>query len=126
MRFGVHADDLTFNPITSVDSVFPQLKFQTTQITTNLPPWILHIPKKNQILTLNYEDVVAEPEQSIKRLFEYLEIDVEAPCFEFHKTVRAVRTASSEQVRQPINTQGRDQWKHYQPYLTELLELLDD
>ncbi|WP_286234985.1 tetratricopeptide repeat-containing sulfotransferase family protein [Thalassotalea sediminis] len=77
-----------------------------------------------QILTVNYEALVAEPEKTINQMFTYLGFKAEPACFEFYKTKRAVRTASSEQVRQPINQKGVEQWKHYQPYLQELEQYL--
>ncbi|WDE11407.1 tetratricopeptide repeat-containing sulfotransferase family protein [Thalassomonas haliotis] len=73
-----------------------------------------------QILTLNYESLVASPTETITRLFDYIGLPLEPGCLEFYKTKRAVRTASSEQVRQPINQKGIEQWKHYEPYLAEL------
>ena len=45
-------------------------------------------------------------------------------CLDFHKTSRAVRTASSEQVRQPLYTSGLEQWKHYEAHLQPLRDLL--
>ncbi|GLX80195.1 hypothetical protein tinsulaeT_35350 [Thalassotalea insulae] len=77
-----------------------------------------------EIFTVNYETLVAESEQTIRDIFTYLELPVEASCFEFYKTDRAVRTASSEQVRQPINRKGLEQWQHFAPYLDELKALL--
>ncbi|WDD98626.1 tetratricopeptide repeat-containing sulfotransferase family protein [Thalassomonas actiniarum] len=73
-----------------------------------------------QILTLDYEALVASPTETITRLFDYIGLALEPACLEFYKTKRAVRTASSEQVRQPINQKGVEQWKHYEPYLAEL------
>ncbi|WP_163930958.1 tetratricopeptide repeat-containing sulfotransferase family protein [Paraferrimonas sp. SM1919] len=77
-----------------------------------------------EILTVQYEQVVQNPIQSIEAIFDYLQIEVEPSCFEFFKTSRAVRTASSEQVRQPINRKGMEQWQNFEPYLGELLQLL--
>ena len=50
----------------------------------------------------------------------------ELACLEFHKTERNVRTASSEQVRQPISREGVDQWKNYEPWLGPLKDVLGD
>jgi hypothetical protein len=47
-----------------------------------------------------------------------------AVCLDFHKTERSVRTASSEQVRQPINRAGVDQWRNFEPWLGPLKEAL--
>ncbi|HET9389928.1 MAG TPA: hypothetical protein VFO44_09800, partial [Steroidobacteraceae bacterium] len=50
----------------------------------------------------------------------------EAACVEFHRTERSVRTASSEQVRQPLFRDGLDQWRHYEPWLGPLKDALGD
>ena len=50
----------------------------------------------------------------------------EPACLEFHKTKRDVRTASSEQVRQPISREGLDQWRNYEPWLGALEDGLGD
>ncbi len=47
-------------------------------------------------------------------------------CIEYHKTVRSVRTASSEQVRQPIYREGLDHWKNFEPWLGPLKQALGD
>jgi len=58
-------------------------------------------------------------------MLDYLGLPFEAACLDFHKTDRAVRTASSEQVRQPINRSGQDAWKPFEPYLEDLKVALD-
>jgi tetratricopeptide (TPR) repeat protein len=67
-----------------------------------------------------YEDLVAHPEQEIRRLFEHLGVPFEAQSLEFHKTQRVVATASSEQVRRPIYKDALDQWRHFEPWLEPL------
>jgi hypothetical protein len=47
-------------------------------------------------------------------------LDFEPACLEFYKTERSVRTASSEQVRRPIYTEGLGQWRHFEPWLGPL------
>jgi len=64
-----------------------------------------------------YEDMVGNTEQEIRRLLDYLGLPFEQSCLEFHKNDRAVRTASSEQVRRPIFTDGLEQWKRYEQWL---------
>jgi hypothetical protein len=56
----------------------------------------------------------------VRRILEFCELDFEPAWVEFHKTVRRVHTASSEQVRQPINKEGVDQWRHFEPWLKPL------
>jgi hypothetical protein len=55
---------------------------------------------------------------------EYCGLPFEAACLDYHNTKRAVRTASSEQVRQPIYQEGVEQWIHFKPFLTTLEETL--
>ena len=73
-----------------------------------------------------YERLVAELEGEVKALLHYCGLPFEAQCLEFHKTERAVRTASSEQVRQPLYQSGVDQWRCFDNELAELKQLLGD
>lgn len=77
-----------------------------------------------KILRVQYEDVVADTESQVRRMLEYLELPFEEACVEFHKTKRSVRTASSEQVRQPIFKSGLEQWRNFEPWLDPLKEAL--
>jgi hypothetical protein len=79
-----------------------------------------------RVLRVQHEDLVDDLEGSVRRLLEYCELEFEASCVEFYKTERSVRTASSEQVRQPIYREGLDQWRHYEPWLEPLREALGD
>jgi len=72
-----------------------------------------------RVLRINHEEVIEDLEGQVKRLLDYCGLPFEDQCLEFYKTDRAVRTASSEQVRQPIY-QSSEQWKNFEPYLTEL------
>jgi len=74
----------------------------------------------NQILLVQHEDVVNNTEQAVVRMLEYCGLPFEQSCLDFHKNKRAVKTPSSEQVRQPIYKTALHQWKHYEPYLGEL------
>ena len=80
--------------------------------------WNQVLPGK--ILRLMHEDVVDDLEGNVRRLLQFCELEFEPACLEFYKTERSVRTASSEQVRQPIFREGLDQWKHFEPYLEPL------
>jgi tetratricopeptide (TPR) repeat protein len=79
-----------------------------------------------RVLRVQHEDVVNDLEENVRRLLDYCELEFEPACVEFHKTERSVRTASSEQVRQPIYREGLDQWRHYEPWLGRLREALGD
>jgi Sulfotransferase domain len=76
------------------------------------------------VLRLRYEAVVADLENEVRRLLDFCGLPFEPACLDFHQTDRAVRTASSEQVRQPLYTSGLDQWKKYEPYLEPLRKIL--
>jgi len=67
-----------------------------------------------------YEATVADPQTEVRRLLDYCGLPFEDACLRFYETDRAVRTASSEQVRRPIFTDGLDQWRHYEPWLGPL------
>jgi tetratricopeptide (TPR) repeat protein len=79
-----------------------------------------------RVLRVQHEDLVDDLEGHVRRLLEYCELKFEPACIEFHKTERSVRTASSEQVRQPIYREGLDQWRHYEPWLGPLRAALGD
>ena len=78
------------------------------------------------ILRVHYENVVADFEAQVRRLLDFCGLPFEAACLEFHNTERAVRTASSEQVRQPIYTSGVEQWMNFRPHLMALETTLSD
>jgi len=79
-----------------------------------------------RVLRVQHEDVVDDLEGSVRRLLDYCQLEFEPACIEFHKTERSVRTASSEQVRQPLYREGLDQWRHYEPWLQPLRVALAD
>jgi len=60
----------------------------------------------------------------VRRLLDFCELPFEEACLNFHATERAVRTASSEQVRQPIYKSGGDQGENYSPWLDPFREVL--
>jgi hypothetical protein len=73
-----------------------------------------------------YERVVEHTETEVRRLLEACRLPFDPRCLRFHENDRAVRTASSEQVRRPIFRDGVDQWRHYQPWLEPLERALGD
>ena len=73
-----------------------------------------------------HEELVATPEVEVQKLLDYLGLPFEDACLKFHENSRAVRTASSEQVRRPLNRDGMDQWKPYEAWLGPLKEALGD
>ena len=67
-----------------------------------------------------YEAMIDDTEAEVRRLLEYCGLPFEAACLRFYENERAVRTASSQQVRQPIYRAGLEQWRHYEPWLQPL------
>lgn len=76
----------------------------------------------NKILRVNNEDVIDDLEGQVRRMLDFLELPFEEECISFHQTERSVRTASSEQVRQPINRSGMGRWKPYAKHLKPLVD----
>jgi hypothetical protein len=72
------------------------------------------------VLRVQHEQVVEDLEDNVRRLLDFCGLEFEPACLEFYKTERSVRTASSEQVRQPIYRDGIDQWRHFEPWLGRL------
>lgn len=68
--------------------------------------------------------MVENTEDEVGRLLDYLGLPFEQACLEFYNNDRAVRTASSEQVRQPIFTDAVEHWKRFEPWLGPLVEAL--
>ncbi len=86
--------------------------------------WDRVLPGK--VLHVQYEQMVRDPESSIRRLLEFCQLPFEPACLDFHATQRAVRTASAEQVRQPIYTSGVGYWRYFEEQLEPLRQALGD
>jgi hypothetical protein len=71
-----------------------------------------------------HERLVAEPEAEVRRLLDILGLPFDPACLRFYETKRAVRTASSEQVRRPITGEGLDQWRRFDRWLCPLRDAL--
>jgi hypothetical protein len=71
-----------------------------------------------------YETMVDDTEAEVRRLLEYCGLPFEPACLRFYENERAVRTASSEQVRMPIYRESVDQWRHYEAWLEPLKSAL--
>jgi len=71
-----------------------------------------------------HEDLVDNPEREVRRLLEYLDLPFDPACLAFYDNPRAVRTASSEQVRRPISREGLERWKPFESWLGPLKEAL--
>jgi len=73
-----------------------------------------------QVLRVHYEQVVEDLEGQVRRILNFCGLEFENSCLSFHETKRSVRTASSEQVRQPIYRAGLEQWRNYSTQLSGL------
>ncbi len=71
-----------------------------------------------------YEQMVSDTEAEIRKLLQHCGLEFEEQCLRYHENNRAVRTASSEQVRKPIFKDGVDQWQNYAPWLEPLKAVL--
>jgi tetratricopeptide (TPR) repeat protein len=84
--------------------------------------WDTALP--GQILRVQHEDLVESVEAQVRRILDFCELEFEPACLAFHTTERRIHTASSEQVRRPLNREGLDQWRHFEPWLGPLKALL--
>ena len=79
-----------------------------------------------RVLKVQYENVIEDFEPSVRGILEFCGLELEPACVEFYKTERAISTASSEQVRQPIFREGLTQWRRYEPWLGSLRDALGE
>jgi tetratricopeptide (TPR) repeat protein len=79
-----------------------------------------------RIHRVRYEDVVTDLEGEVRKLLEHCGLSFEVQCLRFYENRRVVQTASSEQVRRPIFSEGVDQWRHFEPWLGPLKDALGD
>ena len=86
--------------------------------------WDEVLPGK--VLHFQYEQLVHDPEAGIRRLLGHCGLPFESACLSFHETRRSVRTASAEQVRQPLYTSGVGHWQHFEKELEPLRRALGD
>jgi tetratricopeptide (TPR) repeat protein len=77
------------------------------------------------VLDVHYEDVVADLDTQVRRILDYCGLPFEDACLRFHETDRAVKTASSEQVRRPIYSSSVNLWRNYEAHIGELVEVLE-
>ena len=86
--------------------------------------WDQVLPEK--VLCVQYEEMVLNTEQQVKRILAHCGLSFETECLKFYQNKRAVRTASSEQVRQPINNKGLEQWRKFDSHLSPLKSALGE
>ncbi|MCH9695409.1 MAG: sulfotransferase [Gammaproteobacteria bacterium] len=85
--------------------------------------WHAVLPGK--VLDVQYENVVDDLETEVRRILEYCDLPWDDACLRFWETDRAVKTASSEQVRKPIYASSKHLWRNYESHLQPLIEVLE-
>jgi len=85
--------------------------------------WHDVLPAK--ILDVQYEEVVDDLEAQVRRILEYCELPWDDACLRFYESDRAVKTASSEQVRKPIYSSSKHLWRNYEQHLGSMIEVLE-
>ena len=83
-----------------------------------------HSVMPGRVKEVNYESIVNNLEYEVKVLLDHCGLAFEKACVDFHKTKRSVRTASAQQVRQPIYKSGVEHWRNYETWLGPLKEAL--
>jgi hypothetical protein len=86
--------------------------------------WNTVLPGK--VLDVHYEDTVLDTENQVRRILDHCGLPFDEACLRFYENTRAVRTASSEQVRQPIYTGSLGKWRKYEAHLGDWKESLHD
>ena len=85
--------------------------------------WHEVLPGK--VLDVQYENVVDDLETEVRRILEYCELPWDDACLRFYENERAVKTASSEQVRKPIYSTSKHLWRRYEQHLDPMIEILE-
>jgi hypothetical protein len=78
-----------------------------------------------KVLDIHYEKMVADQENQTRRLIEHCGLPWEDQVLRFYETDRAVVTASSEQVRQPIYSKSVNSWRRFENHLEPLIDVLE-
>ncbi len=103
---------------------FKQMARFLKQYDETLDYWRQELP--GRILDVRYEQLVQSSEEQTRRLIEHTGLEWNDQCLNFHQNTSTVRTASIDQVRQPIYSSSISRWKPYEPWLDELKELLKE
>jgi len=121
------------NPIDNCLSIYFQYFNDSHRYATNLSDishhyagylklmdyWQQQLPKN--IISVNYEDIVNNTQDEITKILKFLNLEWQDNCLQHHKNRRHVLTASQQQVNKPIYNQSIERWKHYEPYISNLL-----
>lgn len=94
------------------------------EITRLMQHWLSVRPLR--ILEVHYEDMVGDLEGQSRRVIDFLGLDWDPACLDFHKTERKVLSASQWQVRQPLYSSSIGRWRHYRRHVEPLIQGLGD
>lgn len=98
------------------------------QYIETIQHWHRVLPGK--VLDVHYEDTVLDLEGQVRRILAHCSLEYEESCVRFHENTRSVKTASSEQVRQPIYKSALGRWRKYEKHLgvwqQELTDIIND
>lgn len=111
-----HGHDFAYN--------FKHIGFYYNQYLALMDHWDKVLPKT--VLCVQHENLVFDTKKQVERMLDHCGLDFQQNCLDFDKNARAVRTASSEQVRQPISQEGLDLWTNYSDHLDPLRESLGE
>ncbi len=78
----------------------------------------------DELYEIQYEDLISDQRLETEKLLNYCHLEWDDACLDFHKTRRAVRTASTDQVRQPIYNSSVEAWRVYERELKPLTDIL--
>lgn len=102
------------------DTDISDCMFRCRQVDRLATHWQAALPLRHMVLS--YETLLESPEPESRRLIDFLGLDWEPACLNFHETKRTVRTASWAQVRQPLYKHAIERWRSYTAYMPELLK----
>ena len=77
-----------------------------------------------EIFTVRYEELVVEQEKVSKQLIDYLGLEWDEKCLDFHQNERNVMSPSNMQVRQPMYKKSMNRWKNYEKHIQPLINVL--
>ena len=86
--------------------------------------WTNSIP--NQIFDANYEKIINDPENEIKKLLNFCELEFESNCLKFYETKRAIKTVSSNQARQPLYSSSISSYRKYEKQMKDIFTKIDN
>jgi len=87
--------------------------------------WHIDAVQPGAVHHVIHDRLLDDPEGEIRRMLDYVGVPFDPACLEFHKNPRAVATPSAAQVRRPLNGDGRDTWRDFEPWLDPLEVALD-